>query len=126
LKSYDLKFKFQADLAFAARQSLGNRAKAYDRLVTLYGGWVAIIQKVEELEETLNPEALAHDPSPGNAQVHIDERRSGECIAPRQQIAAIEIAIAILVDRHFSGSGVVSRTSVLRQTEARAEPRSCS
>src|SRR4029077_1106468 len=65
LKSYDLKFKFQADLAFAAGQSLGNRAKAYDRLVTLYGSWVAIIQQVEELEETLNLEALAHDPSPG-------------------------------------------------------------
>lgn len=96
MKSYDLKFKFQADLAFTARQSLGNRAKAYHRLVTLYGGWFAIIQKVEELEETLNLEALAHDPSPGDAQIHVDERRSGECISPRQQIAAIEIAVAIL------------------------------
>jgi hypothetical protein len=44
----------------------------------------------------LNLEALAHDPGPGDAQVHVDERRSGECISPRQQIAAIEIAVAIL------------------------------
>jgi hypothetical protein len=30
-----------------------------------------------------------------------------------------------LCEWHFSDSGVVSRTSVLRQTEARAEPRLC-
>ena len=112
-------------MAFAARQSLGNRPKAYHRLVSLYGGRVAIIQEVEELEEALNPEALAHDPGLGDAQVHVDERRSRKTVARGIEVAALKIAVACMVERHFSDSDKVSRTSALRQTEARAEPRLC-
>ena len=49
-QSASSEFELQTDLPFATRQSLGNRAKAYHRLVSLYGRRVAVVQEVEELE----------------------------------------------------------------------------
>src|SRR5580704_1376223 len=94
-------FELQTDLPFAAGQSLRNRAKQVPlALLNLDGRRVTVIEQVEELEEPLNPYVLAHHPSPGHAQVHVDEGRRRKGIAAGFEVASIKVIVAVLIERH--------------------------
>ena len=94
---------FQTNLPFAARQPLGDRAEQVPgALLNLYRCGVAVIKHVEEFKQALHAEVLANRPSPGDAQVHVHEGRRSKSVAACLQVAAIEIAVAVLVDRRFS------------------------
>src|SRR5580704_9909598 len=94
-------FELQTDLPFAAGQSLRNRAKQVPlALLNLDGRRVTVIEQVEEHEEPLNPYVLAHHPSPGHAQVHVDEGRRRKGIAAGFEVASIKVIVAVLIERH--------------------------
>src|SRR5205807_8656422 len=122
--SAKLERETQSDLAFPARQSLRNCAKRGRlTLLDLNGRRVGVIEQVEELEKPLHSESLANNPGFRDAQVHIDERRSREGVAPRLEVAAIEVAVAILIEGLRSTDGVAESTLRAQQAAELNLPR---
>src|SRR5437899_11210888 len=75
-------FDAEADLSFAARQELRNRAESGSlTLRVLDGRRVGVIEEVKEFKKALHPEPFPDYESLGDTQVHVHELRSGKSIA---------------------------------------------
>ncbi len=112
-----LKFDADGDLAFASGQELRDGAK--DGLVWLPGSSVFIlidgrgirtVEKVEDFEQAADADAVANPEGLGEAHIHVQEVRRDELIPGSLQIAAIETAIAILIQGHKRVLRVVETT----------------